>query len=103
MNEADKKAIEELLNKQTERFNQAMDIRFQEQEEHLEKRMVGIFNEGFEQIVLPHIATLSEKVDSLDSNTERIDRKLNAIVDRQDNQGKEIQGIKTFVQMPEIA
>ena len=140
MNEEDKKVIEELLTKQTENLNRAMDgrfkeqsdafteqidarfqeqeerlgvrfqeqeerlgVRFQEQEERLEKRMIHVFNEGFEQIVLPHIAKIEEDIEDLQSRTGRIERTLNAVVDRQDRQGEEIKGIKKFIQMPEGA
>ena len=118
MNEEDKKVIEELLTKQTENLNRAMDgrfkeqsdafteqidARFQEQEERLEKRMIHVFNEGFEQIVLPHIAKIEEDIEDLQSRTGRIERTLNAVVDRQDRQGEEIKDIKKFIQMPEGA
>ena len=129
MNEEDKKVIEELLTKQTENLNRAMDgrfkeqsdafteqidarfqeqeerlgVRFQEQEERLEKRMIHVFNEGFEQIVLPHIAKIEEDIEDLQSRTGRIERTLNAVVDRQDRQGEEIKDIKKFIQMPEGA
>lgn len=88
MNETDKKIIEELLDRQAER---------------LEKRMIHVFNEGFEQVVLPHIARIDGRLDKLESGQERIERKVNAVVERQDEQGLEIQKIKKFVNMPEAA
>jgi DNA-binding transcriptional MerR regulator len=95
MNETDLKAIKELLDQQAEQ---------------LEKRMVHVFNEGFEQVVLPHLSELSNKVDliedkisELDSRTGRIERKLDAVVERQDRQGEEIQSIEKFIRMPEGA
>ncbi|PIP30342.1 hypothetical protein COX25_05225 [bacterium (Candidatus Howlettbacteria) CG23_combo_of_CG06-09_8_20_14_all_37_9] len=110
MNEADKKVIEELLAKQTESFSRVLDVRFQEQEERLEKRMIHIFNEGFEQVVLPHItdikediSAMKEDIEDLRSTQARMDRKLDAVVERQDRQGEDIKGIKKFVQMPEGA
>ncbi|MEW5706921.1 MAG: hypothetical protein AB1743_09015 [Actinomycetota bacterium] len=114
MNEADKRVIEELLNKQAERLEkrmdtrfqeqeQRLDVRFQEQEQRLEKRMIHIFNEGFEQIVLPHIAKIEKDIEDLQFRTGRIERTLNAVIDRQDRQGEEIKNIKKFLQMPEGA
>jgi hypothetical protein len=106
MNETDLKAIKELLDQQAEQL-----------EERLEKRMIHIFNEGFEQVVLPHIAelnnkisSLTDKVDSLDeevgeldSRTGRIERKVDAVVEYQDRQGQDIKEIKKFIRMPEGA
>ena len=136
MNEADKRVIEELLNKQAERLEkrmdtrfqeqeqrfdvrfqeqeqrldvrfqeqeQRLDVRFQEQEQRLEKRMIHVFNEGFEQIVLPHIAKIEKDIEDLQFRTGRIERTLNAVIDRQDRQGEEIKNIKKFLQMPEGA
>jgi DNA repair ATPase RecN len=110
MNETDLKAIKELLDQQTDRFEKRMDERFQEQEERFEKRMIQVFNEGFEKVILPHLSELSNKVDliedkigELDSRTGRIERKLDAVVERQDRQSEEIQSIKKFVRMPEGA
>ncbi|MEW5705870.1 MAG: hypothetical protein AB1743_03605 [Actinomycetota bacterium] len=140
MNETDKKAIEELLDKQVERLEKRMDIRFKEQGEQLEKRMdirfkeqgeqlekrmdirfkeqgeqlekrmIHIFSEGFEQVVLPHIAELSDKISLLENKVDdlsfrmgNVERKVNAIIERQDRQGEEIKGIKKFIQMPEGA
>jgi hypothetical protein len=125
MNETDLNAIKELLDQQTDRFEKRMDERFQEQEERFEKhmderfqeqegrfekRMIQVFNEGFEKVILPHLSGLSNKVNliedkisDLDSRTGRIERKLDAVVERQDRQGEEIQSIKKFIRMPERA
>jgi methyl-accepting chemotaxis protein len=106
MNETDLKAIKELLDQQAEQL-----------EGRLEKRMIHIFDEGFEQVVLPNIAelnsnigslsdkvdSLDEKVDDLDSRTGRIERKLDAVVEYQDRQGQEIKEITKFIRMPEGA
>ena len=141
----DKKIIEELLTKQvenlgqvidtrlqeqTENLNKVMGVRFQEQSKHfgqvidtrfqeqsmiLESKMINVFNEGFEQIVLPHIVRHDDKIDGLEKrfdglekkvddigySQDRMERKLNAVVDRQDKQGIEIKKIKKFVKMPE--
>ncbi|MHB8841874.1 MAG: hypothetical protein ACYC56_08840 [Candidatus Aquicultor sp.] len=105
MNEAGKKVIEELLDRQAERLDKHIDARLQEQAERLEKRMIQVFNEGFEQVVLPHLTELNDKVDSLANKvdllddkvddislrTASIERKLDAVVERQDRQGEENQ------------
>lgn len=71
----------------------------------------NIFNEGFQQLVLPHIQELKDDVEvlkdgvkvlkddvkDLQLTTGRIERKLNSVVDRQDKQGKEIKTIKTHL------
>ncbi|MBI4733886.1 MAG: hypothetical protein HY779_03580 [Rubrobacteridae bacterium] len=95
MNQTDLNAIKELLDQQTDRF---------------EKRMIQVFNDGIENVILPHLSELSNKVDliddkisELDSRTGRIERKLDAVVDRQDRQGEEVQSIKKFIRMPEGA
>jgi len=79
-------------------------------EEKDKKEFINIFNEGFEQVVLPHIERLDEKIERLDEKIERLDekverldekveklsqensfehekinRKLNSIIDRQDS------------------
>jgi ubiquinone biosynthesis protein UbiJ len=95
MNETDLKAIKELLDQQAER---------------LEKRMIHVFNEGFEQVVFPHImeikediSSIKDDVDDLKHRNDRMERKLDAVVDYQDRQGQEIKAIKKFIRMPEGA
>jgi hypothetical protein len=80
-----------------------LDIRLEEQEKRLEKRMIQVFNEGFEQVVLQHLSEINENIGELDSRTSRIERKLDAVVERQDRQGEEIISIKKFIRMPEGA
>ena len=86
--------------------------------------MINLFNEGFEQVVLPHIVRLEDKMDGLENrmdklehsmgglekrvenlemSNDRIERKLNAVIERQDEQGLEIKKIRKFIQMPEMA
>ena len=91
------------------------DTRFKEQSEILESRMINVFNEGVDQLILPHITRIEDdisslkqnvselnvRVGSLESGQERMERKLNSVVDRQDEQGIEIRKIKKFVKMPE--
>ncbi len=79
------------------------------------KEIINIFNEGFEQVVLPYIARIQEDIagihteidgihgdltgikDVLEDHSfrlDRIERKLNAVVARQDEQGVEIKQLK---------
>ncbi|MHB8840551.1 MAG: hypothetical protein ACYC56_01975 [Candidatus Aquicultor sp.] len=72
------------------------------------KEIINIFNEGFEQVVLPYIARIQEDIagmhleiseikDVLEDHSlrfDRIERKLNAVVARQDEQGIEIKQLK---------
>ncbi|OIP24440.1 hypothetical protein AUK11_03320 [bacterium CG2_30_37_16] len=111
----DKKIIEELLDKQSDRYEKRMDARFIEQSDRYERRMIQVFNEGFDQVILPHIVEINENIVSMkqdissldkrltnvEHSQDRMERKLNSVVDRQDEQGLEIKKIKKFVKMPE--
>ena len=118
--------IDTRFKEQTKHFGQVIDTRFKEQtkltdtrfkeqSEILESRMINVFNEGVDQLILPHITRIEDdisslkqnvselnvRVGSLESGQERMERKLNSVVDRQDEQGIEIRKIKKFVKMPE--
>lgn len=65
------------------------------------KEIIELFNQGFEEVVLPYIARMQEDIatikETLDDHTfrlDRVERKLNAVVDRQDEQGMEIKKLK---------
>ena len=62
----DKKIIEELLDKQSDRYEKRMDARFIEQSDRYERRMIQVFNEGFDQVILPHIVEINENIVSID-------------------------------------
>lgn len=72
------------------------------------KEFINLFNQGFEEVVIPVIEgvrgevkevkqVLNEHTRTLEDHSnrfERIERKLDAVVERQDDQGTEIKKIK---------
>jgi len=72
------------------------------------KEIMNLFNQGFEEVVIPYLARMQEDIaqikediteihEKLDDHTfrlDRVERKLNAVVDRQDEQGLEIKKLK---------
>lgn len=66
--------------------------------------VINIINEGFEQVILPHIVEIKgdvqeikETLDDHGNRLERVERKLNAVADSQDRQWGEIKKIKTHI------